>query len=219
MSIIGSTLTYPFYAHPADPLSDRVRAGPPHLPTIYFINELPLAIFFNLLKITPILILKTNLTNSFITMWRNPATNLLRRAFNLAAVGPARPRPVSSSTNHCYGILGIRFNQYCSAAVGGRDESGGENAMTYAEAKRLMRLVNVESLKEKLGMEEKEVISYDELLKSCESIGLAKTTTEAAAFARVLDEAGVVLLFRDKVYLHPDKVSALLCTFLGSGMY
>ncbi|MCI15139.1 hypothetical protein A2U01_0036275, partial [Trifolium medium] len=28
----------------------------------------------------------------------------------------------------------------------------------------------------------------------------------ASAFAKVLDEAGVILLFRDKVYLHPDKV-------------
>lgn len=81
--------------------------------------------------------------------------------------------------------------------------------MTYAEAKRLMRLVNVGALKEKLGMEDKEVISYGELLEACESIGVAKSATEAAAFARVLDEAGVVLLFRDKVYLHPDKVLLL----------
>ena len=28
----------------------------------------------------------------------------------------------------------------------------------------------------------------------------------SAAFAQVLDEDGVILLFRDKVYLHPDKV-------------
>lgn len=147
-------------------------------------------------------------------MWRNPATNLLRRAFGLMAVAPARSRPVLSSTSHCYGFLGFPFNRYCSATAGGGDGRGsGEDTMTYAEAKKLMRLVNVESLKEKLGMEEKEVISYDELLKSCESIGVAKSITEAAAFARVLDEAGVVLLFRDKVYLHPDKVCILLCTF------
>lgn len=69
-----------------------------------------------------------------------------------------------------------------------------------------MRLVNVEALKKKLGMEGKEVIGYPELLEACSSMGVARTIDEAIAFARVLDDAGVVLLFRDKVYLHPDKV-------------
>lgn len=78
--------------------------------------------------------------------------------------------------------------------------------MTYAEAKKMMRLVNVEALKDKLGMENREVISYDELLTTCQNVGVAKTDDEAVAFARILDEAGVVLLFRDQVYLHPDKV-------------
>lgn len=73
-----------------------------------------------------------------------------------------------------------------------------------------MRLVNVEALKKKLGMEEKEVIAYEELLGACRSIGVAKSRDEAVAFAQVLDQAGVILLFRDKVYLHPDKVSLIL---------
>lgn len=87
----------------------------------------------------------------------------------------------------------------------GDDESGTES-ITLAEAKKLMRLVNVEALKKKLGMEGKEVIGYPELLEACSSMGVARTIDEAIAFARVLDDAGVVLLFRDKVYLHPDKV-------------
>ncbi|PKI47538.1 hypothetical protein CRG98_032128 [Punica granatum] len=73
-----------------------------------------------------------------------------------------------------------------------------------------MRLVNVEALKKKLGMEEKEVIGYKELLEECERIGVTKSPQEAAAFAQVLDEAGIILLFRDKVYLHPDKVVDLV---------
>ncbi|KAJ0075437.1 hypothetical protein Patl1_35062 [Pistacia atlantica] len=82
--------------------------------------------------------------------------------------------------------------------------------MSFAEAKRLMRLVNVEALKMKLGMQGKEVIGYKELLEACESMGIARSLEEAMAFARVLDDAGVVLLFRDKVYLHPDKVVDLV---------
>lgn len=88
---------------------------------------------------------------------------------------------------------------------GGGGNNGPEN-VTCAEVKRLMRLVNVEALKLKLGMEGKEVIPYSELLQACQSMGIARSQDEAVEFARVLDDAGVVLLFRDKVYLHPDKV-------------
>ncbi|CAL5202729.1 unnamed protein product [Lathyrus oleraceus] len=90
------------------------------------------------------------------------------------------------------------------------DVNGKEESISFSEAKKLMRLVNVESLKIKLGMEGKEVISYGELLQACESFGIARNRDEAATFAKVLDEAGVVLLFRDKVYLHPAKVVDLI---------
>ncbi|KAK8286597.1 hypothetical protein V6Z11_D08G301500 [Gossypium hirsutum] len=87
---------------------------------------------------------------------------------------------------------------------------GGLENLTFAEAKKLMRLVNVESLKTKLEMEGKEVIGYSELLEACKSMDVARSLNEAIAFARVLDEAGVVLVFRDKVYLHPEKVVDLV---------
>ncbi|KAG4185712.1 hypothetical protein ERO13_A08G000004v2 [Gossypium hirsutum] len=91
---------------------------------------------------------------------------------------------------------------------------GGLENLTFAEAKKLMRLVNVESLKTKLEMEGKEVIGYSELLEACKSMDVARSLNEAIAFARVLDEAGVVLVFRDKVYLHPEKVAFLSCISL-----
>ncbi|GAV80938.1 DUF607 domain-containing protein [Cephalotus follicularis] len=98
---------------------------------------------------------------------------------------------------------------------GGEDDDDSSkkkksDEMTFAEAKKVMRLVNVQSLKTKLGMEGKEMIGYAELLEACETMGVARSQDEATAFARVLDEAGVVLLFRDKVYLHPDKVVDLV---------
>ncbi|KAL1541013.1 calcium uniporter protein 5, mitochondrial-like [Salvia divinorum] len=132
-------------------------------------------------------------------MWRNPAANLLRRALRA---------PVSSYASRL-SLPAPSFRRYCAGAGEG-DGDGNGNSMTYVEAKRLMRLVNVGALKEKLGMEDKEVIPYAELLEACQSIGVAKTAAEAAEFARVLDEAGVILLFRDRVYLHPDKVVDLV---------
>ncbi|TQD80818.1 hypothetical protein C1H46_033653 [Malus baccata] len=98
-----------------------------------------------------------------------------------------------------------------SGGVGGAAElSIGGETISFAEAKRLMRLVNVEALKAQLGTEEKEAIPYSDLLEACQSIGVARSPEEAAAFARVLDEAGVILLFRDKVLLHPNRVVELV---------
>ncbi|KAG0488760.1 hypothetical protein HPP92_007571 [Vanilla planifolia] len=93
----------------------------------------------------------------------------------------------------------------------GETENGvgaAPKTMTLAEAKRLMRLANVEALKRRLEMEGEEVIGYTKLLEACEVMGVARNKEEAEAFARVLDDAGVVLLFRDRVYLHTDKVNA-----------
>ncbi|KAG4185725.1 hypothetical protein ERO13_A08G000040v2 [Gossypium hirsutum] len=139
-----------------------------------------------------------------------------------AAVGrrlpPPPPNPlllggVTLGTNLVFRGTKIRFSSSscdANATSDSKKAGAGVDSVTFGEAKKLMRLVNVESLKTKLGMEGKEVIGYSELLKACESMGIARSLDEAIAFARVLDEAGVALLFRDKVYLHPDKVVDLI---------
>ncbi|MCL7034195.1 hypothetical protein MKW94_021067 [Papaver nudicaule] len=170
-------------------------------------------------------------------MWRSSGLNLLKRSllsssryekkesvfkgFRLTENVSCFTRPLStpatrffstetagfsgqdSSTTKVSGV-GIEFE---GGEKGGKD---GKDAISFSEARKLMRLVNVESLKRKLGMEQEEVIGYKDLLRACESMGVARSYDEAAAFARVLDEAGVILLFRDKVYLHPDKVVDLV---------
>ncbi|KAL8549104.1 hypothetical protein ACS0TY_008100 [Phlomoides rotata] len=132
-------------------------------------------------------------------MWRNHGINLLKRAVL---------RPSYRATR----LTGPWVHHYCSAG------GGNANAVSYAEAKRLMRLVNVEALKEKLGKEDREVVPYDELIKACQSMGVAKSANEAAAFAGVLDDAGIVLLFRDKVYLHPHKVIDVVRRAIPAGL-
>lgn len=101
------------------------------------------------------------------------------------------------------------------------EEEEKKKEISIAEAKKLMRLVNVEDMKKKLiGMADRDVVSYSSLLEASQGMGIARSPDEAQIFARVLDDAGVVLIFRDKVYLHPDKVSnriknkTLLCFFL-----
>ncbi|OEL13315.1 Calcium uniporter protein 5, mitochondrial [Dichanthelium oligosanthes] len=82
--------------------------------------------------------------------------------------------------------------------------------VTPAEARRLVRLVGVEALKRRLRDGRDEVVGYAELLDACVEAGAARTHAEAHALARAMDDAGVVLLFRDKAYLHPEKVVDLV---------
>jgi len=79
--------------------------------------------------------------------------------------------------------------------------------VTPAEARRLVRLVAVEALKRRLRDGPDEVVGYGDLLDACVEAGAARTHADAEALARAMDDAGVVLLFRDKAYLHPDKVT------------
>lgn len=128
--------------------------------------------------------------------------SVLRRTFSVS--------PLSDSAADAVHPSGLPPRSSCAEG----------DPLTVSEAKRLMRLVNVEGLKTKLGMEGKEIIGYKELLEACQIMGVARTLDEATTFAQVLDEAGVVLLFRDKVYLHPDKVFCydgwINCSFQGA---
>ncbi|KAF2617519.1 hypothetical protein F2Q68_00040561 [Brassica cretica] len=80
----------------------------------------------------------------------------------------------SSSPRTC--LLGGGFRCF-TAKTSPDEEEQKKKEITLAEAKKLMRLVNLEDMKKKL----------------------VDLPDEAHVFARVLDDAGVVLIFRDKV--------------------
>ncbi|KAI3526395.1 hypothetical protein L1887_05647 [Cichorium endivia] len=150
-------------------------------------------------------------------MWRS-SFFLLKEGLSSGIV---RSKPVTYGLRR--GVSVESTNRFCgcmfSSSAGGDGVGVGVgvgrgvddgDSISFAEAKKLMRLVNVEALKMKFSMEGKEMIGYSELLQACENIGVAKSVDEAKAFAKVLDDAGVVLIFRDKVYLQPDKVVDLV---------
>ncbi|XP_047322422.1 calcium uniporter protein 5, mitochondrial-like [Impatiens glandulifera] len=143
-------------------------------------------------------------------MWRH-STIFLKSITSAVRYQPKPPLPVRAlwGSDGNYGCLCRRMLSDTVSPGGGRSEDGIDGCIVSSEeAKKLMRLVNVDELKMKLGIEgkDKEVISYTSLLEACEKIGVANSKEEAASFARVLDNAGVILLFRDKVHLHPHKV-------------
>uniref|UniRef100_A0A6M2F1A6 Calcium uniporter protein C-terminal domain-containing protein n=1 Tax=Populus davidiana TaxID=266767 RepID=A0A6M2F1A6_9ROSI len=117
--------------------------------------------------------------------------------------------PFCKITSFCFSSA-IDADAESSSPSSNNNKNDKNILITSSEAKRLMRLVNVEALKMKLGMESREIIPFSDLLEACQSIGIARSHDEAVTFAHVLDDAGVVLLFRDQVYLHPDKVVDLI---------
>ncbi|KAK3230157.1 hypothetical protein Dsin_002038, partial [Dipteronia sinensis] len=99
--------------------------------------------------------------------------------------------PSDDYDNHCNGD-GSKSSEEDGSIWKSKPRHGLDN-ITFDEAKTLMRLVNMESLKMKLGTDGKEVIGYSELLETCKSMGMARSIEKAIAFARVLNEAGVVI--------------------------
>ncbi|KAG2256694.1 hypothetical protein Bca52824_075988 [Brassica carinata] len=103
---------------------------------------------------------------------------------------------VSSSPRTC--LLGGGFRSFTSKTSPDEEEQK-KKEITLTEAKKLMRLEPG-----------RYIVPYSALLEASQGMGLVRSPDEAHVFARVLDDAGVVLIFRDKVYLHPDKVVDLI---------
>ncbi|XP_052138347.1 calcium uniporter protein 6, mitochondrial-like isoform X1 [Oryza glaberrima] len=136
-------------------------------------------------------------------MWRAAASHLLRRR---AAHPPPSP---ATATGAACALRHVRLFSPPPHPPSSRPAEA-EAEVTAAEARRLVRLVGVEALKRRLRDGREEVVGYGELLDACVEAGAARTRRDAEALARAMDEAGVVLLFRDKAYLHPEKVVELV---------
>ncbi|WOL15912.1 hypothetical protein Cni_G24693 [Canna indica] len=145
-------------------------------------------------------------------MWRSFSSSSSRSLLRTLLACPPAKHPIRPRPPLAFLCSSSSASSECGSSTPSAE--GGSavpvDSITFTEAKRLMHLANVESLKLKLESDGEEIIAYSQLLEACEGMGVARSREEAAAFARVLDEAGVVLLFRDKVYLHPHKVVDLV---------
>ncbi|XP_052135555.1 calcium uniporter protein 6, mitochondrial-like [Oryza glaberrima] len=137
-------------------------------------------------------------------MWRAAAYHLL--LLRRAAHPPPSP---ATATGAACALRHVRLFSPPPHPPSSRPTEA-EAEVTAAEARRLVRLVGVEALKRRLRDGREEVVGYGELLDACVEAGAARTRRDAEALARAMDEAGVVLLFRDKAYLHPEKVVELV---------
>ncbi|KAJ7544911.1 hypothetical protein O6H91_09G098600 [Diphasiastrum complanatum] len=87
-------------------------------------------------------------------------------------------------------------------------EFGEIAGLQVAETRRLVQQVNMELLKKQLHASgHKEFVMYEDLINLCRQTGVATSEEAAERFVQALDEAGVVLIFRGKVFLHPEEIA------------
>lgn len=95
-----------------------------------------------------------------------------------------------------------------SRGVGMKEEErGAQPKVTNEEARKLVQQVHIASLKKRLRDDPRDTISYEELLEICKTVGMASNDEEAKKMSNDFDRSGVVLTFRSRVHVHPEKVS------------
>lgn len=90
--------------------------------------------------------------------------------------------------------------------------------LTVEETRRLLRAVSIEGLRTMLQENGKEFVSYRELLDMCKRWSFKESDEEAARTARELEETGVVLNLRGRVYLKPEKVARAISRVMPLGL-
>ncbi|KAL3526694.1 hypothetical protein ACH5RR_011350 [Cinchona calisaya] len=79
-----------------------------------------------------------------------------------------------------------------------------EGKLTVEDAKKLLRLSQLESVKARLSQIEKKCISKEEFVEICGEG--CRGREEAKQFAKMLDESGTVIVLGNVVFLKPDQV-------------
>ncbi|KAL3378536.1 hypothetical protein AABB24_004453 [Solanum stoloniferum] len=84
-------------------------------------------------------------------------------------------------------------------------ELAEEEKFTVADAKKVMRLAQLEVVKSRLRQMENDWISYPEFFQICN--GASSNPDQALEFAKMLDQSGIVIVLGNVVFLKPDKES------------
>ncbi|XP_057768489.1 calcium uniporter protein 2, mitochondrial-like [Salvia miltiorrhiza] len=83
-------------------------------------------------------------------------------------------------------------------------EESREESMTVMDARKILRLSQLEMVKSKLRQMEKDCVSYPEFLEICAKECLSPELGHE--FAKILDESGSVIVLGNVVFLRPEQV-------------
>ncbi|KAH0696599.1 hypothetical protein KY285_013392 [Solanum tuberosum] len=87
-----------------------------------------------------------------------------------------------------------------------------EGKLTVADAKKLLKISQLEMVKLRLKQTEKNCISYPEFVQICS--GISSNNDLGMEFAKILDDSGTVLVLGNVVFLRPDQVVKTLQSLL-----
>ncbi|KAL9152037.1 hypothetical protein ABFS82_11G092200 [Erythranthe guttata] len=83
-------------------------------------------------------------------------------------------------------------------------EESPEANLTVADAKKILKLSQLETVKSRLKTVENDVVSYSEFLEICDNV--CSSTDQSLEFAKILDESGTVIVLGNIVFLKPQQV-------------
>ncbi|KAM3286321.1 calcium uniporter protein 2, mitochondrial [Capsicum chacoense] len=84
------------------------------------------------------------------------------------------------------------------------EEEEEEEKFSVEDAKKVLRLAQLEAVKSRIRQLEKDWITYPEFIQICN--GACSNTDQAIEFAKMLDQSGIVIVLGNAVFLKPDKV-------------
>lgn len=99
-----------------------------------------------------------------------------------------------------------------SAAPAGAPPGGG--GLAQEEVQALLRHVNVAQLRHKIEQDPREHMDLGELLEMCQAERAAGGADEAAELVRALHHAGALFVFRNRVFLRPERLAAQIARAL-----
>lgn len=76
--------------------------------------------------------------------------------------------------------------------------------LTAEDARKLLKVTQLEAVKEKLREIERSCVSYKEFVEIC--TGTCLNEEQGHEFAKMLDQSGTVIVLGDVVFLRPDQV-------------
>ncbi|GMP28249.1 hypothetical protein CsSME_00003873 [Camellia sinensis var. sinensis] len=83
-------------------------------------------------------------------------------------------------------------------------ETSAERKLTVGDARKLLRVSQLEMVKSNLRQITKDHISFDEFVEICS--GGCSNAEQGLQFAKMLDESGTVIVLGNVVFLRPDQV-------------
>lgn len=78
-----------------------------------------------------------------------------------------------------------------------------EGKMTMEDARKLLKVAQLEMVKSKLRRIEKNCVSYEEFVQIC--VDGSSSEDQGLEFAEALDESGTVVVLGNMVFLRPDQ--------------